>query len=66
MHYDENSSVFSLQIDQGDLSIVYVNGTKYAEPHSINDHTKYFMIPILVRTSTWEPIYNTIPTGKSE
>ena len=66
VHYDENSSAFSLQIDQGDLSIVYVNGTKYDEPHSINDHTKYFMIPILVRTSTWEPIYNTIPAGESE
>lgn len=66
VYYNENSSVFSLHIDQGDLSIVYVNGTKYDEPHSINDHTKYFMIPILVRTSTWEPIYNTIPAGESE
>ena len=56
VHYDESWSMFSLQIDQGDLSIVYTNESKYAEPDSINDHTKYFMLPILKRTSTGEPI----------
>lgn len=60
VHYYENSSVFSLSIDQGDLFIVYTNGTKYAEPDSINKYTKYFMIPILLRNSTGEPIEKTI------
>ena len=56
VYYYESPSVFALSIDQGDFSIVYSNGTKYAEPDSLNDHTKYFMIPVLMRTSTWEPL----------
>ena len=56
VHYPESPSVFSLSIEQGDLSIIYTNGTKYDEENSFNEYTKYFMIPILMRSSTWKPI----------
>ena len=56
VHYYESPQEFFFSIDQGDLTIVYSNLVKYTEPNSINSHTRYFMTPILMRTSTWSPI----------
>lgn len=56
VYYYDDPSEYVLSLDQGDLAIVYTNRVKYIEENSINEHTRYFMTPILMRTSTWEPI----------
>lgn len=51
-HFLESNTDVVIEIAQNDLTILFTNRYRLEEPHNVNDHTKHFMLPLLIKTST--------------